>query len=278
MGTNYKDVTAGQPVALSAQWHNDINRILNTFNGFGDNMIIGGDPSGYRVNVFNNSGSVLKAGHAVMFRNRYAEYGGHSVAPYDSDLNYQWGVLSDELQPGECGMATVFGPVKVKVNGTAEGYVSPSKDGSEFKYSRTGVKVLSYYKDEAVILLGVNNPPEAAGYEGQFSVKDRSKGNDLKVLAYGGETDLGTVHAKEFEIKDYTKIYLLAEYRKSETGTGGYYTTLTDNWQKDKKSDEYALWLIADISVKTDKSNNKYLEIVQQWQSGAIYFGSRFWI
>ena len=168
--------------------------------------------------------------------------------------------LPEFLDPGDCIMPDGNGGWELSESGSVKVVTPADKAGY------------------GIVQLGSSNSAKPPAYEGQFSVKDRSEDDVLKILAYGGETDLGTVYAKEFVIEEDTRLYLMAEYIRTNDKSGYYKLALTANWEKDKVSSEYALWLIADIYVQLDKQGKNCLKTVQQWQNGEIHFGTRFWI
>ena len=168
--------------------------------------------------------------------------------------------LPEFLDPGDCIMPDGNGGWELSESGSVKVVTPADKAGY------------------GIVQLGSSNSATPPAYEGQFSVKDRSEDDVLKILAYGGETDLGTVYAKEFVIEEDTRLYLMAEYVRTNDKSGYYKLALTANWEKDKVSSEYALWLIADIYVQLDKQGKNCLKTVQQWQNGEIHFGTRFWI
>lgn len=278
MGVSYPDVVAGQLLEFSAQRHNDVNRLLNAANGIGAGVIHGGAGVGQKLKVYNGSDEVLQAGWAL---------GGIHVINGIADAkcvkrftgNYSSGtilVLADTLNPGAIGEAIVSGPATVKISGTGT-YMKPSSDGTHFVPATTGAMfVKKVSNDRAIILLGSDSGAQNS-YRGFFHVEDASDENGVKALVSGGSTDLGQVSQKEFAVTKWVRIYLLAEYVQNGN-SGDYKLTLTDDYQRDKTSDEFALWTIADLNVETDNAGNKSLEITQQWQDGEIYFGSRYWI
>ena len=278
MGVSYPDVVAGQPLEFSAQRHNDVNRLLNAANGIGAGAIHGGAGVGHRLKVFNFfNEEILQAGWALGIISGAKSGDALSVTRYTG--NYSLGsilVLADTLNPGAVGEAIVSGPAVVKVSGTGT-YMKPSFDGKYFVPATTGAKFIKMIDNErAIILLGSDSGAQNS-YRGFFHVEDASDENGIKALVSGGSTDLGQVNQKEFVVTKWVRIYLLAEYIQNGN-SGEYKLTLTDDYQRDKTSDEFALWTIADLNVETDNAGNKSLEITQQWQDGEIYFGSRYWI
>ena len=157
--------------------------------------------------------------------------------------------------------------------------IAPDENGN-WVYSNTGsVTVIAPADDDGIgtVFIG-SRIPEVKNYRGHFRVENISEDDILKVEVYGGQTDLGTVMNKVLNISESTSIYLMAEYIHTDDKNGYYRQTVTIDPGNDRTSDEYALWLIADVSVREHSGGAKYLEIVQQWQSGAIYWGSRYWI
>lgn len=278
MGVSYPDVVAGQPIEFSAQRHNDVNRLLNAANGIGAGAIYSGAGVGQKLKVYNGSDEILQAGWAlgtILVMDGIAD--AQCVKRYTG--NYSSGtilVLADTLNPGAIGEAIVSGTAVVKVSGTGT-YMKPSSDGTHFVPATTGAKfVKKVSNDRAIILLGSDSGTQN-DYRGFFHVEDASDENGIKALVSGGSTDLGQVNQKEFTVTKWVRIYLLAEYIQNGN-SGDYKLTLTDDYERDKSSNEFALWTIADLNVKTDNAGNKSLEITQQWQDGEIYFSSRYWI
>ena len=155
--------------------------------------------------------------------------------------------------------------------------IAPTADG-KWAYSESGqVRVLfPGGKDQpGTVFLGSCRHKDT-GYRGMFSVVDASEGGELKVRVNGGDTDLGLVGDRYItlsEEKPLINIDLLAEYHDKR-----YILTLTTDPSKDIKSDCYALWRIAFVEIRKHKDGVSYPEIVQQWNNGKIYFGSRYWI
>lgn len=168
--------------------------------------------------------------------------------------------LPEFLDPGDCIMPDGNGGWRLSESGSVKVVTSAGSDGI------------------GIVLLGSSNSAVHQVYEGEFSVRDCSSDDTFKIIVNGGETDLGTVKAKEFTVERTSKLYLLAEYIRDDGTSGHYKLTLTLDWEKDKVSDEYVRWLIADIHIETDKQNRNCLKIIQQHQNGEIFFGSRFWI
>lgn len=278
MGVSYPDVVAGQPIEFSAQRHNDVNKLLNAANGIGAGAIRGGAGVGHRLKVFNFfNEEILQAGWALSVISGSESGEALSVTRYTG--NYSSGsilVLADTLNPGAVGEAIVSGPAVVKVSGTGT-YMKPSLDGKHFVPATTGAKFVKRIDSERAIILLGNDSGTQDNYRGFFHTEDVSDENDVKALVTGGSTDLGQVNSKEFAVTKWVRIYLLAEYIQ-KGNSGEYKLTLTDDYERDKTSDEFALWTIADLNVETDSAGNKRLDITQQWQDGEIYFGSRYWI
>jgi hypothetical protein len=117
------------------------------------------------------------------------------------------------------------------------------------------------------------------GYQGYFRLENISDETGYKVICHGGWCDLGSLQSKTFIISEgFCQIHLLAEYIKDNETTGHYQVSLTNNWNNDKVSNEFATWLIGDVTAEKDSSGNLQIKVVQQWQNGEIYFGSRYWI
>ena len=190
------------------------------------------------------------------------------------------GITSSDLYPGM--------PGKVIVSGIANTVlpeffypgdrIAPDDNGNWY-YSETGCAVvINRSGDDGVgmVYLG-SKVPDSKTYRGHFKVDDTSSPNSLSIEVNGGTTDLGQVMNRAFEINSSVQVYLMAEYIRGSDGSGSYVQTITID-PAEKTSDEYALWLLADVQVRTHLDGTKYLNVIQQWQSGEIYWGSRFWI
>lgn len=153
MGINYPDVSPGQPIQLSARWHNDINRLLNALNGASSGMLSGGHGMFSRLAVYNNTDSVLQSGWAVSFDYDNIIEGAVPAKLYTKDSEV-WGVLNDTLDPGSFGSVIVSGPVEVAVSGSNGASAAPSDDGKTFTLGNSGVSVIAKSDDKAIILLG----------------------------------------------------------------------------------------------------------------------------
>ena len=79
----------------------------------------------------------------------------------------------------------------------------------------------------------------------------------------------------ELVITQSCDIYLIAQYISDEDGSGVYQLHFTSDILNDENiiTRYYGSWLIATIGVKDGR-----LDIVQQHQCGAIYFGTRYWV
>lgn len=272
----YQDVSPGEKVVNSAQRYNDINRLLNAVNGAGAGAILGGAGTVSRLKVYNSTSENLNFGWAVAFDNKAIVDGAVPAVKYSSNAK-AWGVLTETLEPGSFGSVIISGAVEVAFSGSGD-YASPDADGKSFVAGASGAQVLCSKDGRAVILLGGGVASET-GYRGYFWIEDTSDETGFKVMCHKGWCDLTSdVYKKEFAITKDCSIYLLAEYIKDDETTGHYKVTLTDDWNRDRTSGEYATWLIGDIETTWKQSKITKIKVIQQWQSGAIYFGSRYWI
>ena len=236
----------------------------------------------------NTSETVIKAGASVMVGSRIAASGFDDdmcfeVAPEKNNLRTLPGVAVSDIYPAMAGEVIISGIANALLPEyfeTGDQLVPDGKGGWEIDDAGS-IQVVCPSADGAMgtIMLASRRPAAPAPYRGFFHAEDISGGKEpFKILISGGSTDLGQVNAKEFVIEEFTRIYLLAEYIRTGDDKGHYQLKLTCDWENEKSSDEYALWLIADAEIKTKKYDFKYLDIIQHWQNGEIFFGSRFWI
>ena len=193
------------------------------------------------------------------------------------------GITTCALYPGMAG--------KIIISGIAETYlpdffdsgdsITPDGNGS-WCYSDSGKAAVVSSADGSGI--GVVFIKEAGRtnvnpfYRGQFSIIDNSDEEGSKITVYGGNTDLGYVMSRNFSVDPVVSIYLMAEYVYNDDGTGYYRQKLTADYPNERESDEYALWFIGTAFAQVDKNGKNCVEIVQEWNNGEVYWGSRFWI
>lgn len=191
------------------------------------------------------------------------------------------GVTDAPIMPGMPGRAVISGIAAAKMPGFFDaGDLLAPDDYGNWQTAQSGqVTVISPAGSDGigtVLISPVQAQVVSGAYEGDFCVRDVSRDEKLMVSAGGGTTDVsGSVDAAEFEIVSDCDITLVAQYIDDGSGAGHYECFLTNDVSGDEriKSGYFGEWLIASIYVREGK-----LKIVQQWQNGAVYFGTRYWV
>lgn len=193
------------------------------------------------------------------------------------------GVTTCDLYPGMAGKIIISGITEAKLADFFDtgDSIFPDENGV-WSLNESGIATVitpGQNNEPAVIFLrGIGSTSNQLAYNGQFRIKDFSEDNIMKILAYGGNTDKGFVEGKFFTLTSSVVVYLMIEYIHTDDDDGYYVQKLTTDYEKDRTSDEYALWLIGNVSFRSGKDGKNYLQITQEWQSGEIYWSSRFWI
>ena len=190
------------------------------------------------------------------------------------------GIADCPVMPGMPGRAVISGIASARIAGffDAGDLICPDGSGSWQTAGSGQVTVISPSDDHGIgtVLLSPAQKPAVSGaYEGYFCVKDTSADEKLTVLVEGGETDIGSVSSANFEITQNCTIFLVAQYLEDGSGSGRYELFITNDRYNDQRiTGRYVgEWIIANVYVTDGK-----MKIVQQWQNGAIYFGTRYWV
>ena len=236
------------------------------------------------ITGFNASGKTVAAYTPVVIKSRMYAAGISDDPCFEVDTAISSGekfigITTCELPPGIPGKVLISGiaPALLDEIFDREDTIAPDGNG-KWEYSDEGhIRVLAPADRDGIGMVFLGSRSNLFPfYRGMFAVNDISEDGKLKLLLRGGETDLGGVSDREITVPEDAgtfEIDLMAEY-----SDGGYTLTLSNDFNKERKSDTYALWKIASVSVKTRNNGVKYLDIIQQWHGGVIYFGSRFWI
>ena len=237
---------------------------------------------------FNNTGKIIPAYTSVMVGGRIYASGFDDdicfeISPADSTLRVMPGVTACDIYPKMAGKVIISGIANARIPeyfDPGDRLVPDGRSGWETSDSGS-IQVVISADDSGIgaVLIG-SGGSAAFPYSGYFSVEDKSTPDGrLAVIIHGGDTDLGYIQAREIKIeKESTQIYLLAEYIRTGTYSGYFKLTLTGDYKNEKVSDEFALWDLAQVTIESDETGKQSLKITQQWQNGAIYWGSRYWI
>ena len=190
------------------------------------------------------------------------------------------GITDCPVMPGMPGRAVISGIASARIAGFFDSgdLISPNGSGS-WQTAKSGqVTVISPADDHGigtVLLSPVQKPAVSGAYEGHFCVKDTSTDEKLMVLVEGGETDIGTVASANFEITQSCTIFVVAQYSEDENGRGKYEIFITNDRYNDDRitGSNVGEWVVANVYL-TDGT----MTIIQQWQNGVIYFGTRYWV
>lgn len=191
------------------------------------------------------------------------------------------GITTCELAPGFAGTIVVSGIANAVLAGFfAPGDTISANDNGSWNVDDKGsVRVISQAGKGGIgtVLIGTSSNAQES-YNGMFTLSDLSKDGSLKLAVSGGKTDLGEVLSRDFDISGSVEVHLLAEYVRNDDNSGVYRQMITTDFQSERSSDEYALWLLGSVSVYTRRDGTKYLKLTQEHRNGMIHWGSRFWI
>ena len=193
------------------------------------------------------------------------------------------GVTACDIYPDMAGKVIISGIAIARIPEYFDpgDSIVPDGNGGWMTGNSSCIQVVISSDDSGIgsVFIGSGGYASGQSYSGYFSTRETGTPEEgLKVLVSGGNTDLGTVPAREFKIEDSVNIHLLAEYIRTGEKSGRYQLKLTDDHEKERVSDEFALHLISSIVVNTAKDGQKSLEIHQQWQNGEIFWGARYWV
>ena len=164
----FPDVAPGDEFKPNALLSNNVRHLINSMNGFASKPIYA-TKGMIRIQVYNNSKSIMSAGMAVNFSKKGSIYDNAIPAEPLTDTSKPWGVLINELGEHGIGSCVVCGPVTVKISGTGD-YATPSKTNpTVFSRGAIGSPVLFADDKTGVILLGtiaqdIYNGPFAISY------------------------------------------------------------------------------------------------------------------
>ena len=274
------------------------------------NKMIWSMPEGTWVLVYNNTGSAIDAYTAVAILDTVMESTARSLrkdnpisstAPiydvrsyiYETDIEYNRtiGIIDCKIQNKGVGFACIFGAccAAIPTNFSVGEVISPIEGTGKWGVNRLGnFKVLkrstksnpSNPEDAGQVFVGQPHKHIIPAYDGYFNVKDASRDGRYILRIRGGITDIGWVEDAELDITETCSqiIYggmldldLVAQYIN-----GGYILHFSADIYNDENITKqyFGNWLIASIYL-TDEGK---LGISQQWQNGAIYFGTRYWV
>ena len=164
----YPDVQPGQKYSPSAALENEIRHHFNALNGF--TVPAGSAKSEYQLKVYNSTDHTLCAGTITApAKTGVIIEGAIPVCRYDAGDRF-FGIVPQDIAPGEFGSCIISGPVEVPVSGFGT-MVSPAVDGQSFTACHNGGTTPLLYSSEGrgIILLGANSG-SGFNYTGYFKI------------------------------------------------------------------------------------------------------------
>ncbi len=274
-----RDVSPGDPWRPeSAARYNAVNELLARLENSAPEPTPAPRTPGTRIIGVNNSeeteipaGSPVKIGDAPtgIFENEPEWLPVLPAAMGDS----VWGVCRETLKPGECGSVIVSGIAFAAVSGAPDTHVTVGDDGLQYAPSGRAEVLWNDEAGNALLLLGGGGASvncEGSGYFNVQFVPDPHNprfGTVRVVDAFGrnpdvcGPSDLGDIPILSIPVRLGTgnlSIWLSARVEDDTI----IYSVATSGSDKS--------WLLAQITPSG--------EVLQVWQSGIIYWGTRFFI
>lgn len=175
----FPDVSAGDTFIPNALLSNNVRRLVNTLNGFNAKPMLATGGM-IRIQVYNNSSSVLKSGCAVNFSENGQLCDDAVPAEAFSDPLKPWGVIVNDLESKALGSCILCGPARVSLSGSGA-YASPSKSNPEvFTRGTTGAPVIFASSGKGIVLLGASSQDN---YDGPFALSYDTENRQLTVNA-----------------------------------------------------------------------------------------------
>ncbi len=177
----WPDVTAGEPVRNHAALENNLRHMVNELNGFGDNSPRATFGGVVRLQVWNATDAVIKAGSPVAFDGGLEMVNGAVPVCRVTDAAKPYGVLQGTLAKKGIGGCIVAGPAVVNVSGGSGDFAEPVPNGDGFTLSGGGAaRVIFNMGGRALVLIGIGT---SEMYDGPFALRYDSTSQKLHVNA-----------------------------------------------------------------------------------------------